>query len=59
MTPGNFNWFLHSMLYYHTQHVLRKQKVAEERKEKGIEDDTSDPEEQDDEIDEEEQIDLD
>jgi hypothetical protein len=25
MTPGNFNWFLHSMLFYHTQHVLAKQ----------------------------------
>ena len=22
MTPGNFNWFLHTMLFYHTKHVL-------------------------------------
>ncbi len=27
MTSGNFNWFLHTMLYYHTKHVLRKQKL--------------------------------
>ena len=26
MTPGNFDWFLHTMLFYHTQHVLEKQK---------------------------------
>ena len=26
MTPGKFNWFLHSMLSLQTQHVLKKQK---------------------------------
>jgi hypothetical protein len=26
MTPGKFNWFLHSMLFLQTQHVLKKQK---------------------------------
>ncbi|KAF8230769.1 hypothetical protein L208DRAFT_1280236, partial [Tricholoma matsutake] len=25
MTAGNFNWFLHSMLFYHTRHVIAKQ----------------------------------
>jgi hypothetical protein len=25
MTPGNFNWFLHTMLFYHTQYVIKKQ----------------------------------
>lgn len=25
MTPSNFNWFLHTMLFYHTQHVIKKQ----------------------------------
>jgi len=25
MTAGNFNWFLHSMLFYHTLHVIAKQ----------------------------------
>ena len=29
MTPGNFNWFLHAMLYYHTKHVLRKQDIKQ------------------------------
>jgi hypothetical protein len=26
MTPGNFNWFLHTMFFYHTMQVLKKQK---------------------------------
>ncbi|KAF8218630.1 hypothetical protein L208DRAFT_1349311, partial [Tricholoma matsutake] len=25
MTPGNFNWFLPTMLFYHTGHVINKQ----------------------------------
>ena len=25
MIPSNFNWFLHTMLFYHTQHVVKKQ----------------------------------
>ena len=25
MTIGNFDWFLHTMLFYHTQHVIQKQ----------------------------------
>ena len=25
MTVGNFNWFLHTMLFYHTQMILEKQ----------------------------------
>jgi hypothetical protein len=25
MTHGNFNWFLHTMLFYHTRHVLKRQ----------------------------------
>jgi hypothetical protein len=25
MTPSNFNWFLHVMLFYHTRLVLEKQ----------------------------------
>jgi hypothetical protein len=28
MTPGNFNWFLHTMLFYHTQRVIDKQQRA-------------------------------
>jgi hypothetical protein len=25
MVPGNFDWFLHTMLFYHTRHVIGKQ----------------------------------
>ncbi|KAF8231618.1 hypothetical protein L208DRAFT_1468210, partial [Tricholoma matsutake] len=25
MVPGNFDWFLHTMLFYHTRHVIDKQ----------------------------------
>ena len=31
MTPSNFNWFLHVMLFYHTQHVINKQMKANHR----------------------------
>ena len=41
MTPGNFNWFLHTMLYYHTKHVLRKQKLQKEKEEGEIQAETS------------------
>ena len=36
MTPGNFNWFLHTMLFYHTQHVVNKQ-MTDERAEEDVE----------------------
>ena len=38
MTPGNFNWFLHTMLFYHTKYVLRKQemKKSEEDEEENL-----------------------
>ena len=32
MTLGNFNWFLHSMLFYHTRHVLARQKEKADKK---------------------------
>ena len=47
MIPGNFNWFLHAMLYYHTKHVLRKQTLKKQKEEKGIQDDISDNDGQD------------
>lgn len=31
MTPGNFNWFLHTMLFFHTQQVLAKQEEKADR----------------------------
>ena len=27
MTPGNCNWFLHTMLFYHTKYVIFKQEM--------------------------------
>ena len=38
MTPGNFNWFLHTMLFCHTKYVLRKQemKKSEEDEQKNL-----------------------
>ena len=27
MTPGKFNWFLHTMLFYHTKYVIFKQEM--------------------------------
>ena len=44
MTPGNFNWFLHTMLYYHTKYVWRKQQLQKEREKRKIQDDASDAE---------------
>ena len=29
MKTGYFDWFLHSMLFYHTQHVIRTQAQQE------------------------------
>jgi len=31
MTVYNFKWFLHAMLFIHTQRVIKRQKVKEER----------------------------
>ena len=31
MTAGNFNWFLHSMLFYHTRSVIAKQEEKASR----------------------------
>ena len=32
MTPGNFNWFIHTMIFYHTKYVLERQKHREMQK---------------------------
>jgi hypothetical protein len=31
MIPSNFDWFLHSMLFYHTENILRKQQIRKEK----------------------------
>ena len=45
MTIGNFNWFLHTMLFYHTRYVIEKQKRKQDKKQSnlnGSDDDDSD-----------------
>ena len=41
MTSGNFNWFLHAMVFYHTRLVIKKQakKASGIEEEKDEEDD--------------------
>jgi hypothetical protein len=34
MTPGNFNWFLHTMLFYHTKYVIQKQMMKKQLEER-------------------------
>ena len=33
MTPRNFDWFMASMLFYHTKHIIRRQELKEEKSE--------------------------
>lgn len=46
MTPGNFNWFLHTMLFYHTKHVLEKQRRKKEKQDLDESTDDEDNEEE-------------
>ncbi|KIJ92194.1 hypothetical protein K443DRAFT_113950 [Laccaria amethystina LaAM-08-1] len=41
MTPANFDWFLHSMLFYHSSFVLKKQGIKQRRAENREIDDES------------------
>ena len=41
MTHGNFNWFLHSMLFNHTKHVINKQEEKASRVNNGDSDSDS------------------
>jgi uncharacterized Zn finger protein (UPF0148 family) len=41
MVPGNFDWFLHTMLFYHTRYVLKKQNMKRENKD-NVNDDSDD-----------------
>ena len=36
MVPGNFNWFLHAMLCYHTKFVIEKKKEKEKQEVGGL-----------------------
>ena len=53
MQPGNFDWFLHTMLFYHTMFVIQKQEknastlgssVEEEDQEEDSDEEQDDPE---------------
>ena len=44
MTSDNFNWFLHTMLSYHTKSVIQKQELS---KDKSREDDSDDSDDSD------------
>jgi hypothetical protein len=39
MTPNNFNWFLHSLLFIHTQRVIKAQQDKAKKSEDEDEDD--------------------
>ena len=39
MTPGNFNWFIHTMLFYHTKYVLKRQMLKQGREDNDNEED--------------------
>jgi hypothetical protein len=49
MTQGNFDWFLHTMLFYHTGKVLDKQakKASKSTNDDGSDDDDDEEEEED------------
>ena len=51
MTPGNFNWFLHTMLFYHTKHVLKIQRQKEKKQKKQNQKDSTEDEDSDEEND--------
>ena len=44
MTPANFDWFLHVMLFFHTQQVIEKQQGAGQTN-VGIDEDDEDEDE--------------
>jgi len=44
MTPNNFNWLLHSLLFLHTQRVIKAQKDKEKRSNNSNDDDETDTE---------------
>ena len=47
MKIGNFDWFLHTLLFYHTQHVIQRQAKKEQPHQiEEIDDDEGDEEEE-------------
>ena len=49
MNPGNFDWFLHTMLFYHTKNVIKRQRIRQKREERGEDSEASDDESEDEE----------
>jgi hypothetical protein len=45
MTAGNFNWFLHTMLFLHTEQVLIRQREKEDRRNQNKDDKTDEDDE--------------
>jgi hypothetical protein len=45
MTPGNFSWFLHSLLFLHTERVIEVRKEKKERQDKKDEEENEDEDE--------------
>ena len=45
MVPGNFDWFLHTMLFYHTRNVLKKQNRKRENEDNDGESDNGNDDE--------------
>ena len=48
ITIGNFNWFLHTMLFYHTKYVIEKQKRKQAKAQKKNIDDSDGDDDDDD-----------
>ena len=44
MTPNNFNWFLHSLLFLHTQCIIKAQKEKVNKQQDEEDDDDDDAE---------------
>jgi hypothetical protein len=50
MTPDNFNWFLHVILFYHTQRIIQKQGDEGQEMEEEEEDEEEEEEDGDDDL---------
>jgi hypothetical protein len=48
MVPGNFDWFLHTMLFYHTRYVLKKRDEKRENEDNGDNGESGDDNDSDD-----------
>jgi hypothetical protein len=42
MTPSNFKWYLHTLLFLHTQDVIKIQMAKAERQNEDVDDDSDD-----------------